>query len=235
MVYRYLAVDVDGTLTDKDGIISHQVVEALEELRKKGYKVLLVSGNAYPILHALVYYLPVMRYVIAENGGIVGYGDRYVVLGREEDGAKIRRIVKEELANMLVESWQNKYRIIDLAFFPAEDVGIETAIDAARKVLDPKGFRVISSGWAIHIHPKSVNKGVGLKEACSRLGIDPNEVIAIGDSETDEPMFSVVGYSVALGNAPTTLKEKADLVTRNGFYEGFLEAINILKGKGYIT
>lgn len=148
--YKCLAVDVDGTLTDERGLIRHEVVEALERLSGRLH-VVLVSGNAYPVLNALAYYLPVTKLVVAENGGVVGYRGRYKLLGREEDGVEIRRLAARELAGLLVESWQNRFRLVDMAFHPAPAASLEEAVEGARGVFEPKGFEVQYSLSLIHI------------------------------------------------------------------------------------
>ena len=55
--------------------------------------------------------------------------------------------------------------------------------------------------YAIHINEKGIDKSVGLKKALSILDIDPANAVAIGDSETDIPMFNMCGYSIALNHA----------------------------------
>ena len=145
-----------------------------------------------------------------------------------------RRLVREELAGVLVESWQNRFRLVDMAFHPAEGLSPEEAVERARRALEPRGFEVQYSGWAIHVHRRGVDKGAGLVEACKMLGLDPRQAIAVGDSEVDRPMLEAAGLAVAVGNAPRELREAADIVTREGYYRGFLEALQLLEEGGYI-
>ncbi len=231
---KCLAVDVDGTLTDEEGEIPAPVVEALWRLRTKGFHVILASGNSYLALYALGRYLPVTKLVLAENGGVIGYRGGYDILGREEDGLEIRKLVAERLANVLVESWHNRFRFVDMAFHPAPGVSAGEAVAKASGELSPLGLEVVYSGWAIHVHRLGVNKGAGLLEACRRLAIDPSEVVAIGDSGVDKPMLEVAGLGVALANSPPELKEAAALVTKEGYWRGFLEALRTLKEKGFL-
>jgi hydroxymethylpyrimidine pyrophosphatase-like HAD family hydrolase len=46
-----------GTLTDSEGVIHHEVVEALERLRRRGVKVVIATGASYPAAITLAYYL----------------------------------------------------------------------------------------------------------------------------------------------------------------------------------
>ncbi|RLE99384.1 MAG: hypothetical protein DRJ57_02375, partial [Thermoprotei archaeon] len=208
--------------------------EVVSQGVEKGVRVTSYQDHAYPLLHALAYYLPVTKLIVAENGGVVGYRSRYRLLGSEGDGEEIRRLVREELAGVLVESWQNRFRLVDMAFHPAEGLSPEEAVERARRALEPRGFEVQYSGWAIHVHRRGVDKGAGLVEACKMLGLDPRQAIAVGDSEVDRPMLEAAGLAVAVGNAPRGLRRVADIITREGYYRGFLEAIKLLEEGGYI-
>lgn len=231
---KCLAVDVDGTLTDEAGEIPASIVEALRQLKVKGFHVILISGNSYLSLYALGRYLPVTKLVVAENGGVIGYREGYMILGQKEDGLEIQRVVAERLASILVESWHNRFRFVDMAFYPAPGVDVSEAVAKASSELGPLGLEVVYSGWAIHIHKLGVNKGAGLLEVCKGLTIDPSEVVAIGDSSVDKPMFEIAGLGVALANSPLELKETATLVTEEGYWRGFLQALNILEKKGIL-
>lgn len=228
-MYKLIVVDVDGTLTDSKGIIGSHVVRALERLREKRLAVVLASGNGYPMLASLAYYLPVKRYVIAENGGVVGFGSKIKVLGDPKKAYKARDIILSRLGNYICESWQNRFRIVDLAFQAKEGYTLEFAYEKIVKVLKGMDVNVKNSGWAIHVVDARVDKGKGLIEACKDLNVDKEDVIAIGDSETDIPLFENSGYSIAVNNSPEELKEKADMVVSKSYSDGFIEAVKIIE------
>lgn len=48
---------------------------------------------------------------------------------------------------------------------------------------------------------QGVDKGTGVLHLCEVLGIAPQRVLAIGDSDNDIPMLEVVGFGVAMGNS----------------------------------
>ncbi len=229
-----LAVDLDGTLTDSEGVIHHEAVEALERLKMRNVKVVIVTGASYPAAITLAYYLPVTRFAVAENGGVVGFRDKYKLLGSRGDKEKILAVVRERLKEVLVESWQNEYRMVDMAFKPAAGLSPEEAARLAAAELEPLGFEAVYSGWAIHVHRFGVNKAAGLLEACRALGVEPGRVAAVGDSAVDEPMLEAAGFGVALANSPDSLKRKADHVTVESHYLGFLEAVDFLENSGFL-
>ncbi len=217
-------LDIDGTMTDERGRVPAAVMEALQRYRARGFRFIPISGNGYPMLVTLAYYLPFERLVVAENGGLVGYRKDFVINGDPLKAARARRVLLERCGDVIEDSWQNPYRVVDLAF-KSKTGDLEEAYLAARAVLKGMDVAVENSGKAIHVRDAGVDKGVGVRVACSRLGVDPGEVIAVGDSEVDVSMFRVAGYSIALGHSPNQVKDEADHVTDASYYRGLLEAL----------
>lgn len=73
--------------------------------------------------------------------------------------------------------------------------------------LDPSNG--IYFGNAISRH---VSKAQALKDMAEYMAIDPAQIIAVGDSFNDLSTFEIVGTSIAMGNAPESLKQLADWV-----------------------
>ena len=84
------------------------------------------------------------------------------------------------------------------------------------------------SGYAYHINSKGVDKGSGFMEAIKMLEIDVNDTIAIGDSDTDVPLFKVVKNNIAVANSTENLKKLAKIVTTKKSGEGVLEGLDIM-------
>lgn len=57
------------------------------------------------------------------------------------------------------------------------------------------------------INAKGVDKGVAIHDVCQHHGIDPKEVMAIGDGENDIAMFEAIGLSIAMDNANEHIKK----------------------------
>lgn len=65
----------------------------------------------------------------------------------------------------------------------------------------------------------------GIRKLAARLDI-PNEcIMAIGDSDNDYELLSGAGYSVAMGNANTSIKKISDEVTATNDWDGAAKAI----------
>ena len=79
--------------------------------------------------------------------------------------------------------------------------------------------------YFINAVARSVSKGESLCNVVDYLGIDLSQVIAIGDSFNDLPVFQIAGLSIAMGNASDSLKELADWVAPSVENDGVAVAI----------
>jgi len=152
--------------------------------------------------------------------------------GRASMAVRDPAAVAEEVAQLSEMGLRIARLSARVAFKPAAGHSPEEAARLAAAELEPLGFEVVYSGWAIHVHRFGVNKAAGLLEACRALGIEPERVAAIGDSAVDEPMLEAARFGVALANSPVSLKRKADYVTAESHYLGFLEAVKFLENSG---
>jgi Cof subfamily protein (haloacid dehalogenase superfamily) len=58
-----------------------------------------------------------------------------------------------------------------------------------------------------------------------RLGLKPEEIVAMGDNYNDVEMIQYAGMGVAMGNAPDDIKAKADFVTDTNNSDGVRKAL----------
>ena len=75
---------------------------------------------------------------------------------------------------------------------------------------------------------EGVDKGAALLELCAALGVTPEEAAAIGDSENDLTMLQAVSLSVAMGNAPESIRSAARFSTADCDHDGVPEAVDLL-------
>jgi len=64
----------------------------------------------------------------------------------------------------------------------------------------------------LEVFDPAVNKWSGIQHVAEKHGIDPQEIIAIGDDMNDIPMLKNAGLGVAMGNAREGLKPFADRI-----------------------
>lgn len=78
----------------------------------------------------------------------------------------------------------------------------------------------IYDGKRMEIVKRNVSKGRALLKLADRLQIDKKEIVAVGDSVADIDMLKNAGLGVAMGNAPSEVKECADWITRSNDQNG---------------
>lgn len=72
---------------------------------------------------------------------------------------------------------------------------------------------------------QGITKSLALKLIGERNKISCDEMLAFGDEDNDIPMFKLVGYGVAMGNATGEVKKFADYITGSNDDDGVAQAI----------
>ena len=218
-----LALDIDGTLTTSEGPIDPRVFDVLPAWDAP---VVLATGKAFPYPVALCHFVGVPETVIAENGGVVYAAGRVQFNG---DPDRVSEAIEAFEARGGDLGWGatdtvNRWRETEVAVSRESDEGLLRAVAA------DYGLAVIDSGYAYHLKDPDVEKGDGLETVAPTLGYDPDEFVAVGDSENDASTFRIAGESYAVANADETARDAADRTTDAGFVDGLLEALRAVGG-----
>lgn len=93
----------------------------------------------------------------------------------------------------------------------------------------PAEVGIIRSGtkreWGIEVFVKGVSKRTGLEAVAGRLGLEREEILAIGDHLNDLEMLEWAGIGVAMGDAIEEVCAVADWVTSTVEEDGVARAI----------
>ncbi|GAB7005033.1 HAD family hydrolase [Nocardioides sp. AN3] len=83
-------------------------------------------------------------------------------------------------------------------------------------------------GWTawLDLAAVGVSKASGLSYVVDQLGLEPSDVLAIGDGRNDVEMLEWAGRGVAMGHAPEEVREIADDVTGSVDDDGAAEEIS---------
>lgn len=212
-----LALDVDGTITDKRrrGCIS--AIDTIYRVEEFGIPVIITTGNVLCFTNALSIFLATSGGIVAENGGVIEYNGSKNVLGNFEVCLEAYNHLKSELP---VEKVKNSHlRISEIAItrkFPVQEI---------KEILRDFDVRVYDSTFAIHITDPYVNKGSSVIKIAEKINVKASEILAIGDSENDIEFLKAVGTKVAVSNSDQELKDIADYVTTQPHGNGVREAV----------
>ena len=219
---KAFAVDIDGTLTENgNGMVYLPAVSKMRFLEKIGYKVFFVTGRSSIEAYVLSVFLGITRVAIGENGGVVSKGPSdHTILGNKDLCLKGFEILKQSISN--VDTKPVFPRLSEVVLQRTFD------IEEGKKIFKEKGLKLdlVDSKYAFHINEVGVNKAKGLNLALELLHIEPNEVVAIGDSETDIPVFDNCGLSIALGHSDVEVKAHANHVVSGKEGVGLCDAID---------
>jgi Cof subfamily protein (haloacid dehalogenase superfamily) len=78
----------------------------------------------------------------------------------------------------------------------------------------------------VNIIMDDVSKGKALEALCAYLGLELEEVAAIGDGANDISLLSTAGLAIAMQNSPRELQTVADYVTADFIHNGFAQAVH---------
>ena len=76
-------------------------------------------------------------------------------------------------------------------------------------------------------HPLA-NKGQAVRALAVQAGIELTHTVVIGDMPNDVAMFRVAGFSIAMGQAPESVKSAASAETGPNTADGFAQAVRSL-------
>jgi phosphoglycolate phosphatase (TIGR01487 family) len=224
---KIFAIDIDGTITDnKGGRVDLDALAALRYLVKLGHKVIYVTGRSSIEAYVLSVFGGTTRIAVGENGGIITSGpNEHKLIGNKQDCVTAFEFLKTKIPDA-----------VEKPVFPRlTEVVLERNfdVDLGKKIFAENNFDVqlTDSQYAYHINSKGVDKANGLLEIMKMFSANKEDIVAIGDSHTDVPMFKLAGLSVALGNSPEDVKSQATLSVEGHAGDGIIEALETIQLK----
>lgn len=254
---RLVALDVDGTLVDHDQVMPESIRTAVARVVAAGVPVVIATGRGWhgtrPIVDALG--LPPGEHVCSNGAVEVSYPPEDVVRAITFDARDVIANVRRQAPGALiaVEEVGIGYRLS--GHFPPGDLTGRMTIQSDEElgaepvtrviVRDPNssdeefvelaerlGLHGVSYfvGWTawLDISPEGIDKATGLADICARRGIDPADVLAIGDGRNDVGMMRWAvengGRAVAMKQGPPEVHDAAGEITLS-VHEGGVAAV----------
>lgn len=218
---KAIVTDIDGTITDMRRRVQWEAVEAFRELQEKGIHVMIASGNVLPIALGLHIFIGMNGPIIAENGGIVAYGEEVYKVNSKQKPMEAFEYLKGVLPveRLFTDRWRETQVALRLSV-EEKDV---------RQALSGWELEIETTGFAIHLMEKGHSKMSGVRKACKLLEIDVDEVAAFGDSDNDVKMLKGCGYGIAVSNASEAAKGAADYIAKEPHAAGVVEGLKWLQ------
>ena len=227
MKQKTFAVDIDGTITENGiGRINLDALSALRHLTKIGHNVIFVSGRSSIEGYLLSIFGGTTHIAVGENGGCITTGPKeHKLLGNKKECIQAFDLLKSKIND-----------VKEKPVFPRmTEVVLERTFDieSARNLVIENNLRVnlSDSQYAFHINSEGIDKAHGFKQVMTMLSITQDDVIAIGDSATDIPLFKIAKTSIALGNSSDFVKSHASFSVSAKSGDGLIEALDELAPK----
>jgi HAD superfamily hydrolase (TIGR01484 family) len=240
---RFVLTDIDDTVTTEGRLTGHAYL-ALERLSEAGLIVIAITGRPGGWCDHIARMWPVFG-VIGENGAFYLRYDRearrmhshyWATEGqRSENRQKLNLLstaILKEVPGTALASDQ-AYRQADLAIDFCEDVEAlkEAEVQKIVQLFHQAGAQAkVSSihvnGWFGHYDKLSMTRTLFAREFGLRIEEHLEEILFIGDSPNDEPMFKFFNLSVGVANIQTQLHRLIDrpkFVTERMGGSGFAE------------
>jgi len=219
---RFIAVDIDGTLTFRNRKLDIAGVSALRKAEDSGLPVVLATGNVLTFAETAMTLLGTSGPLIAEDGGIVfdPTSEReYMLSDRVEADRGLAALERE--FGPLEQTRSSAARLTGLTLKRTIEAG------AAEELFRREGLDLVAvdSGFAIHLRSPSVNKGNALRKVSSLLKVSLVEIAAVGDGPNDIEMLEVAGLSFAVANSDEAVKRVCTYVTKEPHGKGVAEAV----------
>ena len=221
---RAVLTDVDGTLTTGN-VLRAETLKLLWALRDAGIPVVFVSGRPAGWGECWARQLPIAG-AIVENGGLYFAADgpwnmRKVYAQPDEERVSGRRRLQKAIREVLRQtpgarlSSDTQYTEVDMAIDWNEEarLPVETARELERK-MRARGFHAVRSSvhvncWAGDFDKLSTARMFMQREWGMGARAMHQQVVYVGDSFNDAPMFKAFPLSVGVANVRPLLEEIA--------------------------
>ncbi|MBP6060528.1 MAG: HAD family phosphatase [Candidatus Pacebacteria bacterium] len=228
-MYKAVIIDLDGTTipNKREGMPSERVINIVKKIKEKAYisaatgrginfsrhiiKVLgltspcIISGGTQivdPITEKVLWEKTLEKSQVEKIMEIAREYNYHVFFGDDLEGTPPKhKVVKgEERIVYIVPVTKEDTEIMLLKLKKIPNIVAHTAISWTPDHFD------------IHITHYEATKRHALEILLKMLEVHKDEVVAVGDSNNDLPLFESAGYKIAMENGSEELKSKADLV-----------------------
>ena len=231
---KLIFLDADGTLFHHEGYIPDSAIKACIQAQKNGHKVILCTGR-----QRIEIFGPMLEIdydaIIAGSGATIECEHKDTMLKMVEEQCAGKTAEEKAKHGLTILTSQitvvdnikdlvyNKVSVIDNGKTPYKKIqqDLSDKYDVIPATFAPLGKE---SGEITSYH---INKATGMDAVIKYFHADIKDTIAIGDGFNDIPMFEKAHLSIAMGNAPQEIKDKADRITtsldEDGIYHAFKE------------
>ena len=239
---KLIAIDLDGTLLNSDGIVSEATKVHLKKLKEKGYIITIATGRI--LNRALVGTdgAEFTNYIVSDAGAAVFKNNEINKEWKEVYALALSNEIVENIASYydkdkfmtinicdrnkihhydqtvnITEFLENINEIIHVSVSFINNEFVEEYLKIFTKKFPMLKVEIMQDSFGevkwLEIAQKGVEKYKGIAEVAKLEGILNENIIAFGDGLNDVDMLKKCGVGVAMKNALPEVKEQADYIT----------------------
>ena len=216
-VVRDLGIE-QGFLVSSNGAVTVE----LDLQHPRGFKISdVITFDPAEVLSQLIENLPEAHFAVEDIDGSYRFHRPFPshALGDQNFETPLEELMHKEVSRVVVLSPQHD---VD------EFLGLISKIGLASV-----SYAIGYTAW-LDISPKGITKASGLEHQRSRLGIEKNQILVIGDGRNDIEMFQWAkesgGLAFAMGQAPEEVVRAASHVTSSVNDDGVAQTLANLEG-----
>ena len=230
---RLLVFDIDGVISDGEGQpLDLRLLEQLARLNQAARHnpanpaVTLCTGRPGPYVEIMLQAIDGHLPAVYENGAGLYTPQPYRFLPHPAvDNNPTFQAATQRLETGLVQTGRaffqpgKQFSHSLFSYDPADTPALyEWAVEALGPLAGSVGLVYASS--CLNVQPMGVDKGKGLEFLAATTGYTLDEMLGVGDSDSDLPFLALSGYSAAPANANQTVKETVQYVSSYPTVEG---------------
>ncbi len=202
---KLIVFDLDGTLAKVGKGMLDSDIELLKKIEATGVNIAVCSGKPCYYLCGFMRQIGLKRPIlVGENGGEIVFGVDlppmiHKILPYSDDAKHSLRFLKEGFDSLIPDIWYQPNNVGLTPFLKREE-DFEIVAGFIKENEDKlKDIVVYRHFDCFDIMPEGIDKGNGVKYLAEMLNIERNEIMAVGDSINDYPMFEFAGCSIGVG------------------------------------
>jgi HAD superfamily hydrolase (TIGR01484 family) len=223
MDIKLVALDVDGTIAEPSEPVKKEIAEKLQNLEDRGVRIVLASGKNLSYLSGLARGMGIKNpLVIAENGCVIFDPVKLKEIRLVERPMEISTIESEVVSRFKDSIWLQPTKV-ELAILPKVKKALPELTSSVREIIKPFNKKVVMLEHedAIDVLPAGIDKGKALAKISKLYGVRRENVVVVGNSSNDIPMFREAMSFLIVGNKIShcegakrfpTIKEALDFV-----------------------
>lgn len=201
---KLIVFDLDNTLAEHGKGIVATDIEKIKKLEAKGIKIAICSGKPVHYLSGFMRQVGLKKtYLLGENGAVLQVDvelppKELYILPYSEQAKESLAFIKKEIDAKLPGIWYQP-NMVGVSPFPKCEEEFDIIAELLQEKADQlQDIQVYRHPDCFDIIPEGIDKRAGVHFLAQKLNLVRDEIVAVGDSMNDYPMFAYAGLSLGV-------------------------------------